>query len=123
MTVLTVEIIMFEKFIPAVEPYSKYFYWKYDQYELISLVARLRLRRAKAHYTLYGFMTIIEIIYSYPNKRLQPKEFLLENIQSLFKARASETKSGENNIQAVVGRGQLKGSIVAFHHTMCDVNL
>lgn len=71
MTVLTVESIssMFEKFIPAVEPYSKYFSWKYDQYELMSLVARLV--NAKAHYTLYGFMTIIEIIYSYPNKRLK----------------------------------------------------
>jgi len=49
-----------------------------------------RLVNAKAHYTLYGFIfpsplgtgTIIEIKYSYPNKRLQPKEFLLENIQS-----------------------------------------
>jgi len=47
-------------------------------------------------------------------KRLQPKEFWLENIQSWFKARAIETKSGENNIQAVVGRGLLKGSIVAW---------
>jgi hypothetical protein len=114
MTVLTVESIssMFEKFLPAVEPYSQYFYWKYEQYELMSIVARLV--NAKAHYTLYGFMTIIEIIYSYPNKRLQPKEFWLENIQSWFKARAIETKSGENNIQAVVGRGLLKGSIVAW---------
>jgi len=68
MTVLTVESIssMFEKFLPAVEPYSQYFYWKYEQYELMSIVARLV--NAKAHYTLYGFMTIIEIIYSYPNK-------------------------------------------------------
>lgn len=117
MTVLTVESIssMFEKFLPAIEPYSHYFYWKYDQYELMSVVARLV--NGKAHYTLYGFMAIIEIIYSYPNKRLQSKEFWLDNIQSWFKTRAIETKSGENNIQAVVGRGPLKGSIVAWKCT------
>ena len=78
----------------------------------MSLVARLV--NAKAHYTLYGFMAIIEIIFSYPNERHQPKEFWLDNIKSWFKTRASETKSGENNIQAVVGRGPLKGSIVAW---------
>ena len=69
---------------------------------------------AKAHLTLYGFITIIEIIYSYPNKRIQPKEFWLDSIQSWFKSRANDTKSGENNIQGVVGRGPLKGSIVAW---------
>ncbi len=71
MSVLTVESIssMFDKFLPAVESYSNYFYWKYDQYELMSLVARLV--NAKAHYTLYGFMAIITIIYSYPNKQKQ----------------------------------------------------
>lgn len=123
MTILTVESIssVFEKFLPAIAPYSHYLCWKYDQYELMAIVARLV--NAKAHYTLYGFIAIIEIIYSYPNKRLQPKEFWLDNIESWFKARASETKSGENNIQAVVGRGPLQGSVVAFHHTMCDGNL
>ena len=73
-----------------------------------------RLVNAKAHYTLYGFICIIDIIYSYPNKRLKPKEFWLDIIQSWFKARAKDTKSGENNIQAVSGRGSLKESIVAW---------
>jgi len=114
MTILTVESIssMFAKFIPLIRPYSHYLYWKYDQYGLMSSVSRLV--NAKAHYTLYGFMALIEIIYSYPNKRLQSKEFWLDIIQSWFAARASETQSGENNIQAVYGRGPLKGTIVAW---------
>lgn len=114
MTVLTVESIssMFEKFLPSVEPYSHYFYWKYEQYELMSIVAQLV--NAKAHYTLYGFMTIIEIIYSYTNKRLQPKFFWIETIQSWFKAEASKTKSGQNQIQAVAGRGSFRGCTIAW---------
>lgn len=85
MSILTIDSIssMFEKLLPAIKPYSKYFYWKYDQYELMSLVARLV--NAKAHYTLYGFITIIEIIFSYPNKRIQPKIFWLDCVQSWFK--------------------------------------
>lgn len=122
MTILTVEGIsyIFEILLPEIRPYSHYLYWKYDQYELMSGVARLV--NAKAHYTLYGFMAIIEIIYSYPNKRLQSKEIWLDIIQSWFNNRASKTKSGENNIQAVYGRGPSfffikkggKGSIVAW---------
>jgi hypothetical protein len=113
MTILTVESIssIFKILLPVIRPYYLYLYWKYDQYELMSRVARLV--NAKAHYTLYGFITLIEIIYSYPNKRHQSKQFWLDIIQSWFKARASETKSGENNIQAIYGRGTLKGSIIA----------
>ena len=113
MTILTVESIssIFKILLPVIRPYSHYLYWKYDQYELMSRVARLV--NAKAHYTLYGFINLIDIIYSYPNKRHQSKQIFLEVIKTWFKARASETKSGENNIQAVYGRGTLKGSIIA----------
>ena len=114
MTILTVESIhsMFEKLIPMMKPYSHYFYWKYDQYELMSRAALLV--NAKAHLTLYGFKTIIEIVYSYPNKRSQSKEFWNEVIESWFKYQAADNKSGENNIQAVFGRGPLKGQIIAW---------
>ena len=114
MTILTVESIhsMFEKFIPMLNPYSQYFYWKYDQYELMSRVALLV--NAKAHLTLYGFKTIIEIVYSYLNKRSQSKEFWNEVIESWFKSLAAVNKSGENNIQVVYGRGQLRGKIIAW---------
>ena len=82
MTILTVESIhsMFEKLIPMMKPYSHYFYWKYDQFELMSRVALLV--NNKAHLTLYGFNTIIEIIYSYPNNRSQSKEFWINIIDS-----------------------------------------
>lgn len=75
MSVLTVESInsIFFQFLPVIKPYSHYMYWKIDQYNLMYNVAKLV--KANAHYTLYGFLTIIEIIYSYPNKRLQPKQF------------------------------------------------
>ena len=114
MTILTVESIhsMFEKLIPKMKPYSHYFYWKYDQYELMSRVALLV--NAKAHLTLYGFKTIIEIVYSYLNKRSQSKEFWIEVIESWFKSLAAVNKSGENNIQVVYGRGQLRGKIIAW---------
>ena len=114
MTILTVESIhsMFEKLIPMMKPYSHYFYWKYDQYELMSRVALLVDN--KAHLTLYGFKTILDFIYSYPNKRSQSKEFWFEVIESWFKSRAAENKSGENNIQAVFGRGPLSGKIIAW---------
>ena len=122
LTILTVESIhsMFKKLIPMMNPYSHYFYWKYDQYELMSRVALLV--NNKAHLTLYGFKTIIEIVYSYPNKRSQSKEFWMEVIESWFKSliadvgqlTLTENKSGENNIKAVYGRGPLSGHIVAW---------
>lgn len=78
MSILTVESIdsIFFKFLPVIEPYSQF--WKIDQYNLIYSVAKLVM--ANAHHTLYGFLTIIEIIYSYPNKRLQPKQFFVFDI-------------------------------------------
>lgn len=103
---------LFEKLIPIIRPYSHYLYWKYYQYELMFNVARLV--RAKVHSTLYGFSVILDIIYSYPNMRKQSKDYWLNIIQTWFKSRASENKSGENNIQAVYGRGLLKGKIVAW---------
>jgi hypothetical protein len=74
-TVLTIESMnsIFNRIIPLIEPYSNYLYWKLDQYNLMYSVAKLV--KGKAHFTLYGFITIIEIIYSYPNKRLLPKEY------------------------------------------------
>ena len=54
------------------------------------------LVNAKAHLTLYGFKTIIEIVYSYLNKRSQSKEFWNEVIESWFKSLAADNKSGEN---------------------------
>jgi len=62
----------------------------------------------KVHYTLYGFQTIINIIYSYPNKRSSSKEFWLDLIESWFKFQATKSKSGENNIQVVSGRNSSK---------------
>ena len=114
MTILTVESIhsMFEKLIPMMKPYSHYFYWKFDQYELMSRVALIV--NNKAHLTLYGFKAIIEIVYSYLNKRSQSKYFWFQVIESWFKSRAAENKSGENNIQAVYGRGPLSGKIIAW---------
>nr|UEK25981.1 hypothetical protein [Mutinus fleischeri] len=114
MTVLTIESIhsIFDKLIPIFNPYSHYFYWKYPQYELMSRLARFI--NAKAHYTLYGFTTILDIIYSYPNSRLKSKEYWLEIIQSWFKTQANKNNSGENNIPAVYGRASLKGQIVAW---------
>jgi len=114
MSVLTIESMnsVFKLIIPLIEPYSKYLYWKLDQYYLMYNVAKLV--KGKAHFTLYGFITIIDIIYSYPNKRLQPKEYWLNIIQSWFKSRAEKSLSGENNIQAVYGRNSLKGKIIAW---------
>ena len=75
MSILTVESInsIFFQFLPLIKPYSHYLYWKIDQYKLMYSMAKLV--KDKTHYTLYGFINIIEIIYSYPNKRLQPKQF------------------------------------------------
>ena len=114
MTILTVEGIqsMFNLLIPLMKPYSQYFYWKFDQFELMLRLALLV--NAKAHLTLYGFKTIIEIIYSYPNKRNKSKDFWIDIIESWFKSQAAENKSAENNIQAVFGRGTLSGQIIAW---------
>ena len=70
-----------------------------------------RLVKAKAHYTLYGFTTILDIIYSYPNKRIKSKEFWLDIIKAWFKNRANKNKSSENNIQAVYGRGMFNPNL------------
>ena len=110
-TILTIDSIhsIFDKLLPIFKPYSYYFYWKYDQYELMNKVARLV--KAKAHYTLYGFTTILDIIYSYPNKRIKSKEFWLDIIKAWFKNRANKNKSSENNIQAVYGRGMFNPNL------------
>lgn len=81
----------------------------------------------QAHLTLDGFKTIIEIVYSYPNKRSQSKEFWNEVIESWFKSQAAGNKSGVllccvvcteerkiNNIQVVYGRVQLSGKILGW---------
>lgn len=75
MSVLTVESLdsVFYKLLPLISPYSHFLFWKIDQYKLMSIVAKLV--KAKTHYTLYGFINIIEIIYSYPHNRHQPKKF------------------------------------------------
>lgn len=85
MTTLTVESInsIFEKFLPLVKPYSNYFYWKKEQYQVMVEVSPLI--KANAHYTLYGFFTILEIIFSYPNNRHESKEYWLDIIQNWFK--------------------------------------
>ena len=110
MTTLKIESIysIFEKLLPVMKHYSYYFYWKYDQYELMSRVALLV--NAKAHFTLYGFKTILEIIFSYTNNRALPKDYWIDIIESWFKAQANMHKSGENNIQAVYGIGTLKAT-------------
>ena len=114
MTILTVDSAksIFVQFIPLIKPFSHYLYWKKEQYYLMSRVAHLI--NAKTHYTLYGFLNIIDIIYSYPNKRAQSKEYWVHIIKSWFNARAEKTLSGENNIQAVYGRGILKGKVIAW---------
>lgn len=103
---------MFEKLIPILKPYSQYFYWKSSQYELMLNVAQLV--NAKSHLTSYGFKTIIEIVYSYSNKRSQSKKFWIDVIESRFNSLPAKIKSGENNIQAVYRRGTLSKKIIAW---------
>jgi hypothetical protein len=114
MSVLTVESInsIFNQLLPLIEPYSQYMFWKYDQYELLYRVAKLV--KSKAHFTLYGFLTIIDIIYSYPNKRHQSKEFWINIIKSKFKKIVEKNISRNNNIQAVYGRDNFREHIVAW---------
>lgn len=54
LTIITIECIkeVFENLLPIIKPYSHYLYWKYEQYKLMSDVARII--NAKAHYTFYG---------------------------------------------------------------------
>ena len=77
---------IFDKLLPVMKPYSLakhiFFYWKYDQYELMSHVALLV--NAKAHFTLYGFKTILEIIFSYTNNRALPKDYWIDIIESWY---------------------------------------
>ena len=40
------------------------------------------LVNAKAHFTLYGFKTILEIIFSYTNNRALPKDYWIDIIES-----------------------------------------
>lgn len=114
MTVLVVEGLtsVFKILLPLIYSYSHYFYWKYDQYELMFRVSRLV--EAKAHLTLYGFTSIIEIIYSYSNKRIKNKEFYLSAIRFWFKSQAVLNKSGENNIQAIFSKGPINKKIVGW---------
>lgn len=46
------------------------FYWKYPELEMLSKVDKFI--SIKIHHTLFGFITILIIIYSYNNKRSKP---------------------------------------------------
>ncbi|MGA7806773.1 hypothetical protein, partial [Bradyrhizobium sp.] len=51
LTINSIDSIIF-KFLPVIEPYSHYMFWKIDQYNLMYSVAKLVM--ANAHHTLYG---------------------------------------------------------------------
>lgn len=114
MSTLRIEGItsIFINLLPLFKIDSKYFYWKFDQYELLEKVSRLV--NSKAHLTYYGMVTIIKIIYSYPHERHQTENYWLDLIQLWFKEQSNLSHSGENYIQAVYGRSELKGTIVAW---------
>ena len=113
MTVISIEGIenVFIKLLPLFICNSNYFYWKKPQLDLMEQVFKLVVNRA--HSTLYGLNVLINIVYSYPNKRTEQKEYWLEIAQTWFDGQAKKLKSLHNNIQAVTGRGDLKGSIIA----------
>ena len=45
---------------------------------------------------------------------MNSKTFWIDILNSWFKDRAKQNYSGENNIQAVYGRGDFKGQIIAW---------
>ena len=114
MTFFTIEGIhnVFDKFVPSISSYSHHLYWKYHQYELMLIVSRFM--KGNAHKTLYGFITIIETIYTFPNIRIHSKYFWLNIIKCWFLNQAKNMTSGENNIQAVFGRELYKGKVIAW---------
>ena len=113
---ITIEGIdnIFQILLPIFTKYFNYFYWKQSQCELMIRIAKLI--NAKAHLTLYGFISILEIIYSYPNNRDKSKEFWVDVIKAWFNSQANLMKSGENFIQSVNSRNSVKGvkEIVAW---------
>lgn len=103
---------VFTILLPLFISNSQYFFWKYPQLELMIRVAALIEK--KSHLTLYGLVNIIEIIYSYPNKRNTSKEFWLNLATQGFYNRTKLPQSGHHNIQAVCGRGPFKGVVIAW---------
>lgn len=82
MTVLTVDGInnIFIIFLPLLVSNFNYFYWKKPQLELLMRVGLLV--NNNAHFTLEGFTLLINIIFSYSNKRNQSKEYWIELVQA-----------------------------------------
>lgn len=67
-----------------------------------------------AHHTLYGFIKILTIIYSYENDRNTSLAYWIDIITGLFNQAAEKMKSNHNHIWGMPGRGTSKGKTIAW---------
>ena len=105
---------VFSKLLPLFLENSSLFYWKYPV--LGQFLRVKRLITVNAHLTLYGFIKILTIIYSYDNNRKTPLAYWIDIVTLLFKEAeaAQKMKSQHNTIWAVPGRGNSKGITIAW---------
>ncbi len=120
MIILSVEGIynIFNILLPLFTQYSNYFYWKRHQYELMYGCAPLIL--AGAHLTRWGLNLIIDICYSFYNKRSDSKEYWLNNIAKYFAGKDAKCISGHQMIEPARGRGITAGEIIAWRVVIPD---
>ena len=102
---------VFDKLLPLFLEDMFLFYWKYPLLEQFIRVKRLMA--FNAHHTLYGFIKIITIIYSYENDRKNPLAYWVDIITDLFNLAAEKMKSKHQHIWAMPGRGNSKGKTIA----------
>jgi hypothetical protein len=103
---------VFEKLLPLFLENISLFYWKYPLLEQFIRVKRLMT--FNAHHTLYGFIKILTIIYSYENDRNTSLAYWIDIITGLFSQAAEKMKSNHNHIWGIPGRGTSKGKTIAW---------
>lgn len=82
---------VFSKLLPLFLENSSLFYWKYPVLEQFLRVKRLIT--VNAHLTLYGFIKILTIIYSYDNNRKTPLAYWIDIVTLLFKEAEAAQKN------------------------------
>jgi len=103
---------IFNKLLPLFLENIFLFYWKYPILEQFIRVKRLMA--FNAHHTLYGFIKILTIIYSYDNNRKNSLAYWVDIITDLFNPTSEKMKSKHHHIWAMPGRGDSKGKTIAW---------
>jgi hypothetical protein len=69
---------VFKVIMPFLTEYKDWLFWRKDQFTTIQKISPFYFK--KSHLTKEGLKTIVELLYSRPNKYLKPKQHWIDLI-------------------------------------------